>query len=139
MSYINEYSKINGFYNKSTGIAIRDAYIKNKELYIPKYGNVIIPSGLIVKIPEGYGLIAYNRSSVASKLGLILGACVIDYNYLKEIYINLINTSRNEVFIKENTKICQLVVVPVVDVDIVEKDFDTSNSRGGFGSTDNTT
>ena len=38
--------------------------------------DVLIPSGIHVKFPSGYVLKAYNKSGVATKLKLILGACV---------------------------------------------------------------
>lgn len=35
-----------------------------------------IPSGIKAKVPEGYALIAFNKSGVALKKGLVTGACV---------------------------------------------------------------
>ena len=40
--------------------------------------SVLIPSGIHVKVPDGYALIYFNKSGVASKKHLHVGACVVD-------------------------------------------------------------
>ena len=52
----------------------------------------IIPSGIKVRIPEDHTLIAFNKSSIATKEGLQVGACVIDENYTGEISLDVFNT-----------------------------------------------
>ena len=67
-------------------------------------GNSIkIPSGIKANIPQGYALIAFNKSGVCTTLDIIAGACVIDSGYQGEIHIHLINVSSRDVFITPDT------------------------------------
>ena len=70
---------------------------------------ILIPSGIHVNLPENIFLKAENKSGIASKRSLIVGACVIDQDYEGEVHINLINTSMNNVIIKAGEKIVQFV------------------------------
>ena len=74
----------------------------------------VIPTGLRFGVPHGYMLEAKNRSSVAAKRGLLVGACVIDSGYDGEVFINLHNVGAVTQTIEVGTKIAQLVLVPVV-------------------------
>ena len=81
---------------------------------------ILIPSGIKAKIPEGYALIAKNKSGVASKKGITKMAELIDEDYQGEIYFNLLNTSKQDIYIDENEKIIQFILVPVKYNDIEE-------------------
>ena len=102
---------------------------------------MLIPSGLKIKVPEGYMLKAENKSGIATKTGLIVGATVVDEDYQGEIHISLINTSNSMVALSPGMKIVQMVLTKVLyaDVEIVEeKDLFTQTTErgsGGFGST----
>jgi len=105
-------------------------------------GNGIkIPSGIKVNIPQGYALIAFNKSGICTTLGLIAGACVIDSGYQGEIHIHLINASKREVWITADTKIIQFLLIPVSGVETEETSIEdlfieeSERSAGGFGST----
>ena len=56
--------------------------------------SVILPTGLKFGVPHGYMLEVKNRSSVASKRSLIVGACVVDSGYDGEVFVNLHNIVR---------------------------------------------
>lgn len=43
--------------------------------------SVLIPSGIKVKVPDGYAMIYDNKSGVASKKSLLVGASVVDIGY----------------------------------------------------------
>ena len=75
---------------------------------------VLLSTGLRFGIPHGYMLEVKNRSSVAAKRGLIVGACVIDSGYDGEVFINLHNVGNEPQVIQRYAKIAQLVMVPVV-------------------------
>ena len=105
-------------------------------------GNAIkIPSGIKVNIPQGYALIAFNKSGVCTTLGIIAGACVIDSGYQGEVHIHLINASKKDVFITPDMKIMQFLLIPVSGVQTEECDLkelyeeESERSSGGFGST----
>ena len=76
--------------------------------------SVIIPTGLKFGIPHGYMLQVMNRSSIAAKRGLMVGAHVIDSGYDGELFINLHNVGSSPQMIRYGDKIAQLVMIPVV-------------------------
>jgi len=74
----------------------------------------ILETGLKFGVPHGYMLEVKNRSSVAAKKSLLVGACVIDSGYDGEVFINLHNVGNAVQCISPGDKIAQLVLVPVV-------------------------
>ena len=76
--------------------------------------SALIKTGLKVGVPHGYMLQVMNRSSVAAKRSLIVGAHVIDSGYDGEVFINVHNIGDRSQTIKYGDKIAQLVMIPVV-------------------------
>ena len=74
----------------------------------------LFQTGIRVGVPHGYMLEIKNRSSVASKRSLLVGACVVDSGYDGEIFVNLHNVGSEEQIIARHDKIAQAVMVPVV-------------------------
>ena len=101
----------------------------------------LIPSGIKANVPEGYALIAFNKSGIALNKTLMVGACVVDSDYQGEIHLHLVNTSSNDVTIEPGEKLTQFLLVPVnhsaVEVVFANDLFDDKSERGtgGFGST----
>ena len=81
---------------------------------IPVGGSVILATGLRFGVPHGYMLQAMNRSGIAAKRSLVVGAHVIDSGYDGEVFINLHNIGKETQVVKAGTKIAQLVMIPVV-------------------------
>jgi deoxyuridine 5'-triphosphate nucleotidohydrolase len=104
-------------------------------------GSLLIPTGIKVKIPKNHILKFENKSGVASKKGLLIGACVIDEDYQGVVHINLWNVSDTFVVIKAGEKIAQAVLYPVAldnpEIVPIEELYTETTSRGegGFGST----
>lgn len=102
---------------------------------------VNIPSGIKVKVPHGYALIFMNKSGVAVKKGLQVGACVVDEDYQGEVHLHVRNTSTEVQSIKPGEKLVQALLIPVEYADIEVVDVDelyeekTQRGEGGFGST----
>tara|TARA_B100000700_G_scaffold229264_1_gene253426 strand:- start:1648 stop:2091 length:444 start_codon:yes stop_codon:yes gene_type:complete len=100
-----------------------------------------IPSGIKANVPEGYALIAMNKSGVALKKSLMVGACVVDSDYQGEIHLHLINVGNQIVKVNPGDKLTQFLLVPVDHSQIEEVDendlFNKQSTRGsgGFGST----
>ena len=106
--------------------------------------SAVLGTGLKFGIPHGYMLEVKNRSSCASKLQLLVGACVIDSGYDGEVIVNLHNVGRLPRVVSLGDKIAQLVMLPViharmqcVDEDNLYNDTICMSNRGsgGFGST----
>ena len=105
----------------------------------------IIPTGLRFGVPHGYMLEVKNRSSVAAKQSLLVGACVIDSGYDGEVFINLHNVGKRPQFIEPGDKIAQVVMIPVVNFraaqstngDLYRSSITISDrGDGALGSTD---
>ena len=100
-----------------------------------------IPSGIKANVPEGFALIAMNKSGVALKKGLMVGACVVDSDYQGEIHLHLVNTSNTDVTIEAGEKLTQFLLIPVdhCPVEVVDEsslfESETDRGAGGFGST----
>lgn len=121
-------------------------YLKN--LFIAPGEDILIPTGLKIRVPEGYVLKIENKSGVAATKSLIVGSCIVDCGYTGEILINLHNVSDKKVAVlNPQDKICQFVLYRCETPEIVEvatpvelfKDLDSSRGEGGFGSTDRPT
>jgi dUTP pyrophosphatase len=106
--------------------------------------SVNIPSGIHIKFPRGYALVAFNKSGISTKKELVVGACVIDSDYQGEIHLHLINVSALTQFLSPGDKITQFLLLPappcsVEEVDTLEELYpeETERGMGGFGSTGN--
>ena len=106
----------------------------------------ILPTGLKFGVPHGYMLEVKNRSSVASKRSLIVGACVVDSGYDGEVFVNLHNIGNKPQVVEPHTKIAQVVMTPVVSFRALETTnpnlYDwypitiSDRGTGALGSTD---
>jgi len=129
----------------TTGSAGIDFYVPNDypvNLQLIEPGDrYLIPSGIKANIPSGYALIAMNKSGVATKKSLIVGACVVDSDYQGEIHMHLINVGNYSVKVVPGEKLVQFLLVPIEHCKISEVDeselfqFETVRGAGGFGST----
>ena len=104
-------------------------------------GDTCVPSGIRVNVPKGYAFIAHNKSGVALKKKLTVGACVVDEDYQGEIHLHLMNVGTEETTLEAGEKIVQFLLVPVkypgITVVPDKELFYSTSSRGagGFGST----
>jgi len=120
-----------------------DFFVPNTlESYTVEPGDsVMIPSGIKVNVPSGHALIAFNKSGIATKKNLQVGACVVDVGYQGEIHIHLTNVGMDTQTIHPGDKVVQFVLVrlgnPDVEIVPVEFLYDRMSTRGsgGFGST----
>jgi dUTP pyrophosphatase len=104
------------------------------------HGTALLPTGLKIEVPKGYMLEIKNKSGIATKRGLLVGACVVDRHYTGEVFVNLHNVTQRNQIIKAGQKIAQAVFVKITtQVSLVESDsiYDEESSRGdgALGST----
>lgn len=99
----------------------------------------VIPTGLSFEVPFGYELQARPRSGLALKFGISLVNTpgTIDSDYRGEVKILLINHGDAPFVVKDQERIAQLVLAPVVQAKFhwVESLTQTERGAGGFGST----
>ena len=99
----------------------------------------IIPTGLALSIPNGFEVQIRPRSGLAAKkkISVLNTPGTIDSDYRGEIKIILINLGQDIFKVEAGLRIAQMVVCPVVKVDLKEVDDlkITDRGTGGFGST----
>jgi dUTP pyrophosphatase len=99
----------------------------------------LFPTGMHIKLPEGYEAQIRPRSGLAAKYGITVTNCVgtIDSDYTGEIKVSLINLSTDTVVIYPGDRIAQMVVAKYEKVtweEVAALD-ETERGDGGFGST----
>ena len=103
--------------------------------------DVLIDSGIKVMAPKGYALIFKEKSGVALKKKLTVGAAVVDSDYRGVVHFHLFNNGTEDQTINAGDKIIQGLVVPIMlcgleEISNEEYDKDiTVRGDGGFGST----
>ena len=95
-----------------------------KSAYLLPGRSTRLQTGLRFGIPHGYMLQVMNRSSIAAKKDLIVGAHVVDSGYDGEVFINLHNVGTEPQTIESHSKIAQVVMVPVVHFRAMERNGD---------------
>jgi len=100
----------------------------------------IISTGIMIAIPEQYEVQIRPRSGLAAKNGIsVLNTPgTIDSDYRGEIKVILINLGKDIFEIKKNDRIAQMIVCPIIKVELEEVESlpETIRGKGGFGSTD---
>ena len=121
----------------AAGMDLR-AFIPN-EIVIAPLGRAKIPTGLFLEIPKGYEGQVRPRSGLAIKNGISVlnSPGTIDSDYRGEVEVILINLGEEPFTIKNNERIAQLVIAPVIQMEITEAKTlgETERGPGGFGST----
>jgi dUTP pyrophosphatase len=121
----------------ASGFDVR-AQIDSKLILLPG-ARAMIPTGMSFEIPAGYEIQARPRSGLAAKQGIsVLNTPgTIDADYRGEVKIILINLGQEPVEIKDQDRIAQLVLCPVIQAnfELVEELGDSMRGAGGFGST----
>ncbi len=100
---------------------------------------IAIPTGLSIKLPEGYEAQIRPRSGLAMKYGItVLNAPgTIDSDYIGEIRILLVNYSTESFIIQPGERVAQMIVSKYekIEWEATETLLETVRGEGGFGST----
>ena len=99
----------------------------------------LVPTGLSVAFPEDYEIQIRPRSGLAAKnnISVLNTPGTIDSDYRGEIKIILFNHGNSEFKVNNNDRIAQMILVPVVKMELEETNNlpETIRGHGGFGST----
>ena len=99
----------------------------------------LVPTGFAIHLEDpGLAAVLLPRSGLGHKHGIVLGNLVglIDSDYQGQVMISVWNRGNHPFTISPGERIAQMVIVPVVQVELeVVSDFDESaRGAGGFGS-----
>ncbi len=125
---------------KTTGSSGMDlmAFI-DKEIRISPNSLKIIPTGLSIAIPEDLEIQIRPRSGLAAKsmISVLNTPGTIDSDYRGELKIILFNHGNEDFIVNNGDRVAQMVLAPVIKMDLKEVDElpKTVRGGGGFGST----
>lgn len=121
----------------AAGLDLRAAV--TEPLVLESGGRALVPTGLVLEIPEGFEGQVRPRSGLAAKHGVtVLNAPgTVDSDYRGEVKVILVNLAAEPFAITRGDRIAQLVVAPVSRAVLVEAEAvsDSARGAGGFGST----
>ena len=126
----------------AAGADLRAALPEGEAWELPPGGRRMIPTGLVVAIPEGFEGQIRPRSGLAHRHGVtVLNAPgTVDADYRGEVQVVLVNHGAEPIILRRGERIAQLLLAPVPawqwrEAASVEDLGDTDRGAGGYGST----
>ena len=99
----------------------------------------LIPTGIAVAFSSDFEIQIRPRSGLAAKnsISVLNTPGTIDSDYRGEIKVILFNHGKNDFLINNKDRIAQMILTPVIKMDLEETDDlpETIRGEGGFGST----
>jgi dUTP pyrophosphatase len=113
-----------------------------EEITIPAFGRALVPTGIVLDIPEGFEVQIRSKSGLALNQGLMVlnSPGTIDQGYIGEIKVIIFNTNNHSVVIERGMKVAQAVLSNVVSgkfvtLNKIENVDQKERGSNGFGST----
>ncbi|MBZ9773599.1 dUTP diphosphatase [Mesorhizobium sp. CO1-1-8] len=123
----------------AAGMDLRAAVPDDRPLLILPGKRALVPTGLILEIPEGMEGQVRPRSGLAFKHGLTVlnTPGTIDSDYRGEVKVLLINLGDEDFAVTRGMRIAQIVFAAVTQAGVEERNLagGTARGAGGFGST----
>ena len=125
---------------KTTGASGMDlmAFIK-KPINLSPQTSCLVPTGISVAFPSDFEIQIRPRSGLAAKnnISVLNTPGTIDSDYRGEIKVILFNHGSGDFLINNNDRIAQMILTPVIKMNLEETDNlpETVRGEGGFGST----
>ncbi|OLP45182.1 dUTP diphosphatase [Rhizobium oryziradicis] len=123
----------------AAGMDLRAAVPDSEPLVLSPGKRALVPTGLIMEIPQEFEGQIRPRSGLAFKNGI---TCLntpgtVDSDYRGEVKVLLINLGDEDFTITRGMRIAQMVIAPVTQMPVVEvmDTSETARGAGGFGST----
>ena len=111
----------------------------NKPINIKPKTSSLIPTGLTVAFSKNYEIQIRPRSGLAAKnnISVLNTPGTIDSDYRGEIKVIIYNHGNNDFTINNGDRIAQMILAPVVKMELEETSNlpETIRGEGGFGST----
>ena len=125
---------------KTSGASGMDlmAFIKSSVTIKPKT-SFLIPTGLSIAFSENFEVQIRPRSGLAAKnnISVLNTPGTIDSDYRGELKIIIYNHGNNDFLVNNGDRIAQMILTPVVKMELEETNDlpETIRGEGGFGST----
>ena len=118
---------------------LRAAVPEDRPLLLLPGRRALVPTGLVMEIPDGFEGQVRPRSGLAFKHGI---TCLntpgtIDSDYRGEVKVLLVNLGDEDFAVTRGMRIAQMVFAPVTHASVEERSLagETKRGAGGFGST----
>jgi len=123
----------------AAGLDLLAAVPEDAPMIIGPGKHALVPTGIIIALPQGFEAQVRPRSGLAAKHGVtVLNAPgTVDSDYRGEVGVLLINHGEAPFTIQRGERIAQMVIASVVRAElvVVTSHAATDRGRGGFGST----
>jgi dUTP pyrophosphatase len=114
------------------------AFIINP-INLKPHTSCLVPTGISVAFPNEFEIQIRPRSGLAAKnnISILNTPGTIDSDYRGEIKVILFNHGDSEFLINNKDRIAQMILTPVIKMNLEETDSlpETVRGEGGFGST----
>ena len=110
-----------------------------KPINLKPNSSCLVPTGLAVAFSNDFEIQIRPRSGLAAKnsISVLNTPGTIDSDYRGEIKVILFNHGKSDFLINNKDRIAQMILTPVIKMDLEETDNlpETIRGEGGFGST----
>ncbi len=124
---------------QAAGLDLMAAVPDGKPVKLAPGARALVPTGLLIELPRGHEGQIRPRSGLALRHGVTVlnSPGTIDADYRGEVMVLLVNLGLETFAVHRGDRIAQLVVSPVVHVEIAMAEMlqTTDRGEGGFGST----
>ena len=111
----------------------------NEPIKLKPQNSCLVPTGISVAFPCEYEIQIRPRSGLAAKnnISVLNTPGTIDSDYRGEIKVILYNHGNTDFLINNKDRIAQMILTPVIKMNLEETDTlpETVRGEGGFGST----
>ncbi len=125
--------------SQAAGLDLLAAVPEQAPLVLAAGQHAMVPTGLVIALPEGFEAQVRPRSGLAARHGVTVlnSPGTVDADYRGEINVLLVNLGQEAFTIRRGERIAQMIVAPVTRVELSRADSLSATARGsgGFGST----
>lgn len=125
--------------SQAAGLDLMAAIPEQTPLVLAARQYAMVPTGLIIALPDGFEAQVRPRSGLAARHGVTVlnSPGTVDADYRGEINVLLVNLGDAPFTVRRGERIAQMIVAPVTRVELMRAASLSATTRGsgGFGST----
>lgn len=125
--------------SQAAGLDLIAAIPERAPLVLAAGRHTMVPTGLVIALPDGFEAQVRPRSGLAARHGVTVlnSPGTVDADYRGEINVLLVNLGSEAFTIRRGERVAQMIVAPVTRVELVRAAAlpATPRGSGGFGST----
>ena len=126
-------------FSQAAGCSPSPVFFINEPIKLKPQNSCLVPTGISVAFPSEYEIQIRPRSGLAAKnnISVLNTPGTVDSDYRGEIKVILYNHGDTDFLINNKDRIAQMILTPVIKMNLEETDTlpATVRGEGGFGST----